>query len=63
VAQRDQTGDVCRESPAQDVRRPPDHSQQRTWGPAAAVSERDRGIGAASLSKMAAADPLTIGHE
>ena len=32
VAQRDQTGAVCRESPAQDVRRPPDHSKHRKGG-------------------------------
>ena len=63
VAQRDQTGDVCRASPAQDVRRPSDHSQQRTRGPAAVISDRDRGRGVASFSNMAATAPLTISHE
>lgn len=43
VAQRDQTGDVCRESLAQDMRRPSDHSSQRLERPATAVSDRDRG--------------------
>ena len=63
MAEREQTGDVCRKSPAQDVRRSPDHSQQRTWGPAAAVSDRDRGIGVAGFSRMAATNPLIISRE
>jgi hypothetical protein len=61
--QRHQTGEVCRVSPAQDVRRPLDRSQERAWSPAAAMSDRDSGIGVAGASEMAATAPLTISHE
>ncbi len=63
VAERAQTGDVGRESPVQNLRRPPDHTHQRTWGPAAALSDHDRGRAVAGFSSMAATDSLTIGHE
>jgi hypothetical protein len=63
VAERTQTGDVCREAPAQNARRPPDPPNRERGGPAAAISDHDRGIGVAGLSRMAATDSLTISRE